>query len=66
MIYMAQLSIADTCIIPIQDYLELDRRARNNVPSIAEGNWNWQLRDDYMTHELSERIKKITVMAERA
>ena len=32
-IRMAQASTANTCIIPMQDYLHLDNKARMNTPS---------------------------------
>ncbi|WP_455026343.1 4-alpha-glucanotransferase [Olsenella uli] len=33
---------ADVAIVPLQDVLLLDDRARMNVPGVAEGNWSWQ------------------------
>ena len=38
-IRLAQSSVADTCIIPIQDYLCLGNEARINHPSTLGGNW---------------------------
>mgnify|MGYP005845219981 CR=1 FL=1 len=36
-------SPADTVIIPVQDVLGLDTRARMNFPGTATGNWRWRL-----------------------
>ena len=36
-------SAADTVIVPVQDVLGLDNRARMNMPGVAEGNWGWRL-----------------------
>ena len=39
-----------SCDVPVvmfelQDVLELDDRARMNVPGVAEGNWSWQAKE---------------------
>lgn len=52
-------SVADTVIIPMQDWLNLDTSARMNIPGTAEGNWEWRLNNcDYIT--LSKNIAKLT------
>lgn len=38
-------SIADLAVVPAQDLLSLDGRARMNYPGTAEGNWEWRLDD---------------------
>lgn len=38
-------SVARTAIVPVQDVLGLDGRARMNHPGHAGGNWAWRLRD---------------------
>jgi len=58
-IRMAYSSVADTVIIPMQDWLELDETARMNIPGKADGNWEWRLaNDDY--YKFSGEIAKIT------
>ena len=42
MLRLAQSTNADTCIIPIQDLLELDSSSRMNAPGTIEGNWQWR------------------------
>ena len=42
MLRLAQSTNADTCIIPIQDLLELDSSSRMNTPGTIEGNWQWR------------------------
>ncbi len=42
-IRMAFMSVADTCIIPMQDYLNLGDEARINEPSTLGGNWEWRM-----------------------
>lgn len=59
-IRMAQASVADTCIIPIQDYLCLGNEARINQPSTLGGNWMWRLEKDEITPNLVKKIRKMT------
>lgn len=46
MICGAMRSVADLCIIPMQDILGLDNRARMNRPSTTGINWKWRLKED--------------------
>lgn len=41
-IELAWGSTAELAIIPIQDVLGLDEKARMNVPGVATGNWQWR------------------------
>jgi len=34
---------ADLAVVPLQDLLELDDRARFNTPGTSSGNWSWRL-----------------------
>ena len=42
MIRAAFRSVANLCIVPLQDVLGLGSEARMNVPSLEEGNWRWR------------------------
>lgn len=53
-------SVADTVIIPMQDWLELDNSARINVPSTLGENWKWRMKPDVLTDKLAKRIYKMT------
>lgn len=35
-------SSANVAMVPLQDILKLDDRARMNVPGVSEGNWTWR------------------------
>lgn len=59
-IAMAMSSVADLCIIPMQDYLCLDERARINTPSTLGGNWVWRMRKKAITDELLQEIHDMT------
>ncbi len=51
MIKLAESSVADTCIIPIQDIFALDSGARINTPSTLGNNWKWRLLPKYLEGE---------------
>ncbi len=58
----ALMSVADTAIIPMQDYLGLGSEARINTPSTLGGNWCWRMKPDAYTKNLAESIRKMTVL----
>lgn len=59
-------SVADTVIIPIQDWLELDNEARINVPSTLGQNWKWRLLKGELTEELAGDMRKMAKLYGRA
>ncbi len=56
----AMASVADTCVIPLQDYLGLGHEARINTPSTLGGNWRWRLVPGQLTEETAVRIRDFT------
>ena len=60
MIRAASASVADLCVIPLQDYLALDNSARINQPSTYGKNWKWRVRKDQLSRDLQERIRRIS------
>lgn len=58
----AMMSVADTAIIPMQDYLGLGTNARINTPSTLGGNWCWRMKADAYTKDLAENIRSMTVL----
>ena len=56
MIRLAFGSVSDTAIIPMQDYLELDKTARINTPSTLGGNWVWRMKSDALSKELCQKM----------
>ncbi len=64
-ICMAMRSVADTCIIPMQDYLGFGSEARINTPSTLGGNWTWRMEEEDFTEELAARIKELTQVCAR-
>ena len=65
MIRMAAASVADTAIIPMQDYLELGNEARINTPSTLGDNWKWRMRKGAATDELAGKIYRLTELYNR-
>ncbi|MEF9916589.1 MAG: 4-alpha-glucanotransferase [Lachnospiraceae bacterium] len=60
LIRLALGSVADLCIIPIQDYLGLGEEARINEPSTVGNNWKWRLLEGEVEHQLLLKINRMT------
>ena len=56
MIRLVMGSAAGRCIIPIQDYLQLDNTARINQTSTLGINWKWRLTEGQFTKELQKEM----------
>lgn len=50
---------AKIVIIPLQDALCLDNRARMNTPATVGGNWEWRFRKDMLTPDVEEKLWKL-------
>ena len=66
LISLAMGSVADTCIIPIQDHLGLDDSARMNVPGTVGTNWSWRLKPGQVTDALAKEVLAVTKRYRRA
>jgi 4-alpha-glucanotransferase len=64
-IRVAQASVANTAIFPVQDLLGLGSEARMNIPGTASGNWTYRYRDEQLTPAISERLRELTETYER-
>lgn len=60
LIRTAQGSVAELCVIPIQDYLKLGNEARINTPSTSGNNWKWRIDEDMLTETLAADIRRVT------
>ena len=58
--------VADTAIVQMQDWLELENFARTNTPSTVGTNWMWRVRPGVLTPELANKIGSITELYGRA
>lgn len=58
-IRLALRSVARLAMVPVQDYMGLDDRARINAPSTFGSNWRWRMRAGAFTDELAERCRRM-------
>ena len=65
MIREAYRSVANLCIIPLQDYLCFGKEARINTPGAAEGNWQWRLKPNFLSQELTGSIRGLAEVYSR-
>lgn len=56
---------AETVIVPMQDLLALPAEARMNVPGVADGNWQWQMKEGQTTFDLARRLAKLCRKSDR-
>lgn len=65
MIRSAERSVADTCIIPLQDLLHLGSEARMNTPAGTEGNWSWRYHPEALHPDIALQMAAIVEMTDR-
>jgi len=65
MIRAAFRSVANLCIVPLQDVLELGSEARMNVPSLEEGNWRWRFGAGALHPEVAGELAALTEVCDR-
>lgn len=58
----AWASVSDMAIVPMQDILGLDGKARMNTPSTLGCNWKWRAKADQITPQLAKKVKKYMKM----
>jgi 4-alpha-glucanotransferase len=61
----ALTSVADLCVIPLQDVLNLDSDARMNIPSKSDGNWSWRFSPSALKPEVAQQLADLTQIADR-
>lgn len=65
LIRAAFASVANTAIVPAQDFLGLDTEARMNFPGRSDGNWGWRLLDGQLSLDLCTRVRGMTLLYDR-
>ncbi|MFZ3266535.1 MAG: 4-alpha-glucanotransferase [Terriglobales bacterium] len=65
MIRAAFRSVANLCIVPLQDVLGLGSAARMNVPSLEDGNWRWRCGGDLLRPEVAKSLAALTEICDR-
>lgn len=56
----AYRSVADLCIIPIQDYLVKGEESRINTPGSAKGNWTWRVLPGFLSRDLARSMRMLS------
>ena len=64
-VHAAETSVADVCVMPLQDVLGLGSEARMNTPSRSDGNWRWRYQAGALAPAIAERLAALTTMADR-
>lgn len=59
MIRLAMASVAKIAVIPMQDILGLDEKARMNNPATVKNNWRWRMRPDQLKASLVKKLRKL-------
>ena len=65
MIRAAARSVADVCILPLQDVLHLGSEARMNTPAAGEGNWTWRYAPDALHPDFAAKLAALMEMTDR-
>ena len=58
----AMASVSHTCIVPMQDYLDLGGEARMNFPGTLGNNWTWRTDAEALSPELAQKICHLTTL----
>ncbi len=60
LVRMALGSVAQWCVLPLQDLLGLGSSARMNHPGQASGHWSWRCREADLNATIGERLRDLT------
>ncbi len=53
---MCYASVSKLAVLPMQDVLELDEKARMNTPSSGDKNWGWRMLPDQMNESVMNKL----------
>jgi 4-alpha-glucanotransferase len=65
LIRLAQSSVADLSVVPLQDVLGLGSEARLNTPSTHTGNYHWRYQPGALKPEFAERLACLAEVTDR-
>lgn len=65
MMLCAMKTKANTCILTMQDLLHLNSDSRMNTPSTITGNWQYRMKKDDITPQISSKLLFMTEQSER-
>ncbi len=64
-IRLAQSSVAELSVVPLQDVLSLGSEARLNTPSTHEGNYHWRCAPKALKKELAKKLADLAEVTDR-
>lgn len=65
MIREALASVAAIAVIPTQDVIGLDNKARMNLPASTGTNWAWRMKPDALSEKMIERLRELAAFYAR-
>jgi len=65
MVRAAACSVANLCILPLQDILHLGSEARMNTPSASYGNWTWRYAPGALHPDFATKLAALMEMTDR-
>jgi 4-alpha-glucanotransferase len=65
LIRAAQSSVANLCVVPLQDVLGLGSEARMNTPSLNGGNWRWRLAPQALQPAVANKLAQLAELTDR-
>jgi 4-alpha-glucanotransferase len=65
LIRLAQESVANLSVVPLQDVLGLGSEARLNTPSVGDGNFRWRYQPGSLTRPLEQKLAALAEVTDR-
>jgi 4-alpha-glucanotransferase len=65
MMRAAATSVANICIFPLQDLLELGSEGRMNIPAAGAGNWTWRYSLNALQPHIADSLTALMQMTDR-
>jgi 4-alpha-glucanotransferase len=65
MIKLAARSVANLCILPLQDVLHIGSEGRMNTPSAPAGNWTWRYHPHALHPDFATKLAALMEMTDR-
>ncbi len=62
---MTYASVSKLAVLPMQDVLCLDEKARINIPSSGENNWAWRITSDQINEAVEAKLKEWCTLYDR-
>lgn len=60
LMYLAQSSISQLCVFPLQDVLGFGNDCKMNSPGVPTGNWRWRCGKEFFTSEIENYLADST------